>query len=222
MLLGTSTEERVSQAATHLLSEPYQSRVSGRLFTWSNLGNTELRFRIPGQERIYCHKIEIIENDGVPSILGVDFLKSVGATPQFTEHCDTATWSTPGHDTVTIPLHCTAPEVTGSYAVTAAEGFILRPGQEVKRCVTHIDIAPERLRFNQSPWITPTVVTVESNNSEADDDSLDLIPTTCVRHCVVSPALAAPTRWQAGCHDHSVCQEQHCIRYGHITRYHNR
>ena len=37
---------------------------------------------------------------------------------QFTEHCDTATWSTPGHDTVTIPLHCTAPEVTGSYAVT--------------------------------------------------------------------------------------------------------
>ena len=37
--------------------------------------------------------------------------------------------------------------------------------------------------------VTPTVVTVESNNSEADDDSLDLIPTTCVRHCVVSPEL---------------------------------
>ena len=30
---------------------------------------------------------------------------------------------------------------------------------------------------------------MESNNSEADDDSLDLIPTTCVRHCVVSPEL---------------------------------
>ena len=102
---------------------------------------------------------------------------------------DTATWSTPGHDPVTIPLHCTAPEVTGSYAVTAAEGFILRPGQEVKRCVTHIDIAPDKLRFNQSLWVTPTVITVESNNSEADDDSLDLIPTTCVRHCVVSPEL---------------------------------
>ena len=90
---------------------------------------------------------------------------------------------------MTIPLHCTAPEVTGSYAVTAAEGFILRPGQEVKRCVAHIDIAPDRLRFNQSLWVTPTIVTVESNNSEADDDSLDLIPTTCVRHCVVSPEL---------------------------------
>ena len=146
-------------------------------------------FRIPGQERVYCHRIEIIDNDGVPSILGVDFLKSVGATLQFTDHCDTATWTTPGHDPVTIPLHCTAPEITGSYAVTAAEGFILRPGQEVKRCVAHIDIAPDRLRFNQSLWVTPTIVTVESNNSEADDDSLDLIPTTCVRHCVVSPEL---------------------------------
>ena len=154
-----------------------------------NLGSTELKFRIPGQERVYCHRIEIIDNDGVPSILGVDFLKSVGATLQFTDHCDTATWTTPGHDPVTIPLHCTAPEVTGSYAVTAAEGFILRPGQEVKRCVAHIDIAPDRLRFNQSLWVTPTIVTVESNNSEADDDSLDLIPTTCVRHCVVSPEL---------------------------------
>ena len=125
----------------------------------------------------------------MPSILGVDFLKSVGATLQFTDHCDTATWTTPGHDPVTIPLHCTAPEITGSYAVTAAEGFILRPGQEVKRCVAHINIAPDRLRFNQSLWVTPTIVTVESNNSEADDDSLDLIPTTCVRHCVVSPEL---------------------------------
>ena len=84
---------------------------------------------------------------------------------------------------MTIPLHCTAPEITGSYAVAAAEGFILRPGQEVKRSVAHIDIAPDRLRFNQSLWVTPTIVTVESNNSEADDDSLDLIPTTCVRHC---------------------------------------
>ena len=45
-----------------------------------NLGSTELRFRIPGQERVYSHKIEIIDNDGVPSILGADFLKSVGAT----------------------------------------------------------------------------------------------------------------------------------------------
>ena len=75
-----------------------------------NLGSTELKFRIPGQERVYCHRIEIIDNDGVPSILGVDFLKSVGATLQFTDHCDTATWTTPGHDPVTIPLHCTAPE----------------------------------------------------------------------------------------------------------------
>ena len=154
-----------------------------------NLGSTELKFRIPGQERVYCHRIEIIDNDGVPSILGVDFLKSVGATLQFTDYCDTAIWTTPGHDPVTVPLHCTAPEVTGSYAVTAAEGFILRPGQEVKRCVAHIDIAPDRLRFNQSLWVTPTIVTVESNNSEADDDSFDLIPTTCVRHCVVSPEL---------------------------------
>ena len=33
------------------------------------------------------------------------------------------------------------------------------------------------------------MATVESNNGEADDDSLDLIPTTCVRHCVISPEL---------------------------------
>ena len=90
---------------------------------------------------------------------------------------------------MTIPLHCTAPKVTGAYAVTVAEVFILRPGQEVKRCVTHIDIEPDKLRFNQGLWVTPKVVTVESNNNEADDDSLDLIPTTCVRRCVVSPEL---------------------------------
>ena len=72
------------------------------------------------QERVYNRRIEIIDNGGVPSILGVDFLKSVGATLQFIEHCDAATWSTPGHHTVTIPLHCTTPEVTGSYAVTTA------------------------------------------------------------------------------------------------------
>ena len=102
-----------------------------------NLGSTELRFGIPGQERVYSHKIGIIDNDGVPSIIGDDFLKSVGATLQFTEHFDTATWSTPGHGPVTIPLHCTAPEVTGSYAVTAAEGFILRLGQEVALCRSH-------------------------------------------------------------------------------------
>ena len=147
--------------------------------------------RIPGQERIYSHRIEIIDNDAVPSILGVDFLKYVGATLQFTEHvhCDTATWSTPGHAAVTIPLHRTASKVTGSYAVTSAEGFVLRPGQEVKRCVAHIDIAPEKLRFNPSLYVTPTVVTVESNSNEADDDSLDLIPTMCVQHCLVSPEL---------------------------------
>ena len=75
----------------------------------TNLGSTELRFRIPGQKRIYEHRIEIIDNDGVPSILGVDFLKTVGATLKFTERSDTATWPTPRHETVTIPLHCTAP-----------------------------------------------------------------------------------------------------------------
>ena len=155
----------------------------------TNLGSTELRFRIPGQKRIYEHRIEIIDNDGVPSILGVDFLKSVGATLQFTEHSDTATWSTPGHETVTIPLHCTAPESKGTYAVTSAEGFVLEPGKGSDRCIAHIDIQPDKLRFNQSLYITPTIVTVESNNSEADDDSLDLVPTTCVRHCMVSPQL---------------------------------
>ena len=59
----------------------------------------------------------------------------------------------------------------------------------MRRCVAHIDIAPDKLRFNQCLWVTPTVVTVESNNSEVDDNSLDLIPTTCVRHCAVSPEL---------------------------------
>ena len=74
---------------------------------------------------MYSHRIEFIDNDGVPGTLGVDFLKSVGATLQFIEHCDTTTWSTPGHDPVTILLHYTTPKVTGPYAVTAAEGFIL-------------------------------------------------------------------------------------------------
>ena len=88
---------------------------------------------------MYCHRIEIIDNDRVPNILGVDLLKSVRATLQFTDHFDTATWTTPGHDPVIVSLHCTAPEITESYAVTAAEGFTLlkdspftlQPGQEV-------------------------------------------------------------------------------------------
>ena len=84
-----------------------------------NLGSTELRFRISGQERIYSHKIEIIDNDGVPSILGVDLLKSVGAI-----HCSSLNTVTPLHgpllDMILRPYRCTV-QLLKSRALTLSQ-----------------------------------------------------------------------------------------------------
>ena len=77
---------------------PINLVIAGGSSLGQNLHNTKLRFRTPGQKRTYSHRIEINDNDGVSRILGVDFSKPVGATLQFTEHYNTATWSTPGHD----------------------------------------------------------------------------------------------------------------------------
>ena len=57
-----------------------------------NLGSTQLRFRLPGKEKVYAQTVEIVDNGGVPNILGVDFLKAVGAILGFIEHRDTAIW----------------------------------------------------------------------------------------------------------------------------------
>ena len=69
------------------------------------LGTTDLRFKFPGYDTVYEQTVEIIDNDGVPSILGVDFLKSVSANMQYSQACDTATWTTETGETVVVPMH---------------------------------------------------------------------------------------------------------------------
>ena len=159
-----------------------------------NLGMTNLRFKIPGYEHIYEQSIEVIDNDGVPSIFGVDFLKAVSADMRYSKAGDMASWETPEGETITVPMHCTAPEVTGTYAVTAAEGCVLEvAGDSLKNdrrvIIAHVDIEPSQIRHTHSLYAAPTTVTVECNNSIADDDTLDTKPTTCVRNCYLSPQL---------------------------------
>ena len=55
------------------------------------LGTTDLKFKFPGYDTVYTQTVGIIDNDGVPSILGVDFLK---ANMQYSDAYDTATWTT--------------------------------------------------------------------------------------------------------------------------------
>ena len=43
------------------------------------LGIVNLKFRFVGHDRIFDHNVEVIDNDGVPCILGVDWWKTIGA-----------------------------------------------------------------------------------------------------------------------------------------------
>ena len=73
------------------------------------LGTTDLRSKFPGYDTVYEQAVEIIDDDGVPSILGVDFLKSVLADMQYSQACDTATWTTETGEALVVPMHCSAP-----------------------------------------------------------------------------------------------------------------
>ena len=86
------------------------------------LGTTDRRFKFPGYDTVYEQTVEIIDNDGVPSILGVAFLKSVSVNIQYSQACDTATWTTETGETGVVPMHCSAPRLTASCDLAIAHG----------------------------------------------------------------------------------------------------
>ena len=118
------------------------------------LGTTDLRFKFPGYDTVYEQTVEIIDNDGVPSILGVDFLKSVSANMQYSQACDTATWTTETGETIVVPMHCSAPQLTTSCDLTIAHGAAIpQAGHSLdldkKGPIAYIDVDPTQVRFNQ-------------------------------------------------------------------------
>jgi hypothetical protein len=123
------------------------------------LGTTNLRFKFPGYDTVYEQTVEIIDNDGVPSILGVDFLKSVSANMQYSQACDTATWTT---ETGVVPMHCSAPQLTASCDLTIAHGAVIpQAGHSLdldrKGLVAYIDVDPTQVRFNQIVDVNPVL-----------------------------------------------------------------
>ena len=46
----------------------------------TNLGITNVKFKFPGLSELHDWPVEVVDNGGVPSILGVDFLKHLNAT----------------------------------------------------------------------------------------------------------------------------------------------
>ena len=97
----------------------------------------------------------------MPSILGVDLLKHLGATLQYSDAGDACTWINDSGERVVIPMHCTAAEISGEFSLTVAEGTLLQPSGEVgDKAVTYayVDIAPENVRCNQQFYCTPDIV----------------------------------------------------------------
>ena len=159
------------------------------------LGTTDLRFKFPGYDTVYTQTVEIIDNDGVPSILGVDFLKAVSANMQYSDAYDTATWTTESGEKVVVPMHCSAPLLTDSCDLTIAQGVVIpQAGHSLdldrKGVVAYVDVDPSQVRFNQIADVQPTIVTVESNNSITGDDKFDLQPTHALRPCFLTPKLS--------------------------------
>ena len=157
-----------------------------------NVGLADLKFRFVGRPEVMDWPVEIVDNDGVPSILGVDLLKHLGATLQYSDAGDACSWINDSGERVVIPMHCTAPEISGEFSLTVAEGTLLQPsGEAGDKAVTYayVDIAPENVRCNQQFYCTPDIVTVEVGNSITGKDSHDLQPTICMRNSILTPTL---------------------------------
>ena len=73
-------------------------------------GISRLRFRFPGYSQIFEHNVEIVDNDGVPSIFGNDFWKTIGANVSLSDsdRGDTVSWITGDGTKVTLKVHCSS------------------------------------------------------------------------------------------------------------------
>ena len=92
-----------------------------------NVGLSDLKFRFVGRSKVTDWPVEILDNDGVPSILGVDLLKHLGATLQYSDANDACSWVNNSGERVVISMHCTAPEISGEFSLTVAEGTLSQP-----------------------------------------------------------------------------------------------
>ena len=90
---GSATSGMSSRQLRHIwhkLKRKYTSKKSTLISMGGGslgvgLGTIDLRFRFTGCDTVYDQTIEIIDNDGVPSILGVDFLKLVTPRAEVTQ-----------------------------------------------------------------------------------------------------------------------------------------
>ena len=162
-----------------------------------NVGLADLKFRFVRhtgaiRPEIMNWPVEVVDNDGVPSILGADLLKHLDATSQYSEGGDACSWVNDSGERVVIPMHCTAPEISGEFSMTIADGMLLQPSGEIGEkavAYAYVDIAAENVRCNQQFYCTPDIVTVEVGNTITGNDAHERQPTTCMRNSMIAPTL---------------------------------
>jgi hypothetical protein len=145
------------------------------------LGIVNLKFRFVGHDRVFNHNVEVIDNDGVPCILGVDWWKTIGAEIKLSndDRGDSVSWLCDG-ERYTLPVYCNAGDRDLQVSAHVAEGLVLQPaGCRGDRAVVkaYLDCAATDVRQNQKLMWSPSLVSVENNNSiyGTDDYSLFLI-----------------------------------------------
>ena len=144
-------------------------------------GIARLRFRFKGYEQVFEHNVEIIDNDGVPSIFGIDFWKTIGADVSLSnqDRGDTVSFMSNGTK-VTLPVYCSAPNSQLQVDTRLTSSICMQPeGHRGDKLTVkaYLDCDPSEVRQNQKLLWTPSIVMCENNNSIYDDNSLDLKPT---------------------------------------------
>ena len=154
------------------------------------LGIVNLKFRFVGHDRIFNHNVEVIDNDGVPCILGVDWWKTIGAEIKLSndDRGDSVSWLC-GDERFTLPVYCNAADRNLQVSAHVAEGVVLMPkGCRGDRAVvkTYLDCSATDVRQNQKLCWSPSLVSVENNNSiyGTDDKDLKMMPTSHTSYLV--------------------------------------
>ena len=159
------------------------------------LGIVRLKFKFKGHDQVFEHNVEVIDNDGVPCILGVDWWKSIGAQISLNpdNRGDTVTWTTKSGERVELPVHCTEPNSDLCTTSHVAEGLVLQPSGclgDSAVVKAYLDCNVDDVRQNQKLLWSPSLVTCENNNSIYGDDARDVVPApTSHTNYMVNPQL---------------------------------
>ena len=130
---------------------------------------------------MYEHNVEIMDNDGVPSIFGIDFWKTIGADVSLSnqDRGDTVSFMSNGSK-VTLPVYCSAPNSQLQVDTHLTSSIDMQPeGHRGDKLTvkTYLDCDPSEVQQNQKLLWTPSIVMCENSNLIYDDDALDLKPT---------------------------------------------